>query len=101
MKTQQKNEKEQIKKRYTRIHENIKEIRQQFSPTVTSGRRSEEVILNFTTNLFKFGVAHQRQNHFNVVQAGDLLILLKMKVTEAITIMMMDKEKVVGMEIEI
>ena len=50
-KTQLKNEKEQIKKRYTRILEKIKEIKQQFLHTVTSGRRSEEVILEFYDEL--------------------------------------------------
>lgn len=32
--------------------------------------------------LFKFEVSHQRQNHYNVVQAWKAFILLKMKAAE-------------------
>ena len=39
--TQEKHEKEQIKKGYTRVREKIKEIRQHFSQAVTSGRRCD------------------------------------------------------------
>ena len=63
-KTQQKSEKEQIKKSYMRVQKNkckYNKRNQKFLQAITFGFRggSGKVVLDFTMILFKLGVAHQ------------------------------------------
>ena len=82
---------------YKKININtIKEIREKFLQAITFGFRggSGKVVLDFTMISFKLGVAHQWQNHCDVVQARRVLILLKMKVIEVMTMTTLEKKKV-------
>ena len=82
-------------KKIIRLHEKIKEIRQQFLQAVTYGRLSGsgKVVFEFYDEPVHWGDSPW-QNHCDVVQARKLLILLKMKVTEVMAMMAMEKKKV-------